>query len=164
MSRFQLAFGVGGVPPHENARAHRWEHRLRWIMAGVALLAVPAFYLENQIELQELGGLIRAIDVLIVFAFTLELAWMLKLVDQRAVKWQNRAHFFGVAAQAMRRILVDHARARAAGKRGDGAERLSLDEVVMLTEAPHLDVLALDEARTRLAQRRFRARAFGRMH
>ena len=76
----------------------------------------------------------------------------LKLVDQRAVKWQNRAHFFGVAAQAMRRILVDHARARAAGKRGDGAERLSLDEVVLLTEAPHIDVLALDEALTRLAQ------------
>jgi voltage-gated potassium channel len=83
VSRFQLAFGVGGVPPHENARAHRWEHRLRWIMAGVALLAVPAFYLEDQIELQELSGLIRAIDILIVIAFTLELGWMLKLVDQR---------------------------------------------------------------------------------
>src|SRR5712691_8404418 len=55
----------------------------------------------------------------------------LKLVDQRAVRWQSRAHFFGIAAQAMRRILVDHARAHTAAKRGDGDRPLSLDDVVV---------------------------------
>ena len=56
----------------------------------------------------------------------------LKLIDQRAVKWQNRAHFFGIAAQAMRRILVDHARAHAAGKRGDGVRKVPLDDAMMI--------------------------------
>jgi len=83
VSRFQLAFGVGGVPPHDNARAYRWENRLRWIMAGVALLSVPAFYLENQMMEPGLHGFTRALEILIVIAFTLELGWMLRLVDQR---------------------------------------------------------------------------------
>ena len=75
----------------------------------------------------------------------------LKLIDQRAVRWQNRAHFFGIAAQAMRRILVDHARAHAAGKRGAGDRHVSLDETVVVTGAPDYDLLALDEVLTRLA-------------
>jgi RNA polymerase sigma factor (TIGR02999 family) len=77
----------------------------------------------------------------------------LKLIDQRAVRWQSRAHFFGIAAQAMRRILVDHARAHAAGKRGDGVRPLALEDVDAraasgLTE---IDLLALDVALTKLA-------------
>ena len=75
----------------------------------------------------------------------------LKLVDQRAVRWQNRAHFFGIAAQAMRRILVDYARARSAGKRGDGERPVSLDEALVLTAMPDADLLDLDDALTRLA-------------
>ena len=75
----------------------------------------------------------------------------LKLVDQRSVKWQNRAHFFGIAAQAMRRILVDHARAHGAGKRGGGDRRVSLDDVLAISGTVDIDVLALDEALTRLA-------------
>ena len=75
----------------------------------------------------------------------------LKLVDQRAVRWQNRAHFFGIAAQAMRRILVDHARAHAAGKRGAGERPVSLDDALVVTAAPDIDLLALDEVLTRLA-------------
>jgi RNA polymerase sigma factor (TIGR02999 family) len=75
----------------------------------------------------------------------------LKLVDQRAVQWQNRAHFFGIAAQAMRRILVDHARARAADKRGSGQRLVSLDEALIVGATPDFDLLALDEALTRLA-------------
>jgi len=75
----------------------------------------------------------------------------LKLVDQRAVRWQSRAHFFGIAAQAMRRILVDHARAHAAGKRGAGAAPVSLDEARLVGVAPNVDLIALDEALTRLA-------------
>ena len=75
----------------------------------------------------------------------------LKLVDQRAVRWQNRAHFFGIAAQAMRRILVDHARGHAADKRGAGAERVSLDDAQLAGAMPDIDILALDEVLTRLA-------------
>ena len=75
----------------------------------------------------------------------------LKLVDQRAVQWQNRAHFFGIAAQAMRRILVDHARAHAAGKRGDGIRKVPLDDAMNVSRVEDVDLLALDEALTRLA-------------
>ncbi len=76
----------------------------------------------------------------------------LKLVDQRGMHWQNRAHFFGVSARAMRAILVDHARARNAAKRGGGGVAVPLDEVAELLsdeQADHLE--ALDEALTRLA-------------
>jgi RNA polymerase sigma factor (TIGR02999 family) len=75
----------------------------------------------------------------------------IKLVDQRAVRWQNRAHFFGIAAQAMRRILVDHARAHAADKRGGGERAVSFDEAMVAIGAPDIDLLALDEVLTRLA-------------
>ena len=75
----------------------------------------------------------------------------LKLIDQRAVRWQNRAHFFGIAAQAMRRILVDHARAHAAGKRGDGVRKIPLDDAATIGTTVDVDLLALDEALTRLA-------------
>jgi RNA polymerase sigma factor (TIGR02999 family) len=75
----------------------------------------------------------------------------LKLIDQRSVKWQNRAHFFGIAAQAMRRILVDHARARLAGKRGGDMHKVPLDAGNLVGPAVDIDLLALDEALTRLA-------------
>lgn len=75
----------------------------------------------------------------------------LKLVDQKKVRWQNRAHFFGVAAQLMRRILVDHARTRASLKRGAGNTKLSLDEVaIVATEAQ--EFLALDNALQSLSE------------
>ena len=75
----------------------------------------------------------------------------LRLVDQN-VSWQNRAHFFGIAAQMMRRILVDHARSRGAAKRGDGAARVTLDEGLVALEQRDVDVVALDEALTNLAK------------
>jgi RNA polymerase sigma factor (TIGR02999 family) len=75
----------------------------------------------------------------------------LKLVDQRRVAWQNRAHFFGVAAQIMRRILVDHARSRAAQKRGDGRPLLSLAHVGEQAAPGRVDLLSLDHALIRLA-------------
>jgi RNA polymerase sigma-70 factor (ECF subfamily) len=74
----------------------------------------------------------------------------LRLVDQRNVRWQNRAHFFGVAAQAMRRILIDHARRRAAKKRGGPKGSLSL-EVEPRIEPRSIDLIALDLALSRLA-------------
>jgi RNA polymerase sigma-70 factor (ECF subfamily) len=75
-----------------------------------------------------------------------------RLVDQRRVQWRNRAHFFGVAASMMRRILVDHARKRRAEKRGGDAERVTLvgDEVAA-AEQNGIDVLALHESLERLA-------------
>ena len=76
----------------------------------------------------------------------------LRMIDQRSVKWQNRAHFFGVAAQMIRRILVDHARSRYASKRGAGAPRLSLDEAIALPERRDLDLVALDDALNSLAK------------
>jgi RNA polymerase sigma-70 factor (ECF subfamily) len=75
----------------------------------------------------------------------------MKLVDQTRVDWQGRSHFFAVAAQAMRRILVDHARSRQRDKRGGGRARVVLDEAVALSPQKDEDVLALDEALERLA-------------
>jgi len=77
----------------------------------------------------------------------------LKLIDQRAVNWQNRAHFFGIAAQAMRRILVDYARGKHREKRGGIGGNLPLEEAaLMVSEERTIDLVALDEALTRLAQ------------
>jgi RNA polymerase sigma-70 factor (ECF subfamily) len=74
----------------------------------------------------------------------------LRLIDQRDVTWQNRAHFFAVAAQAMRRILVDHARARERVKRGGPQQQVPLLEDHAVHQARSVDVLALDQALTRL--------------
>jgi len=74
----------------------------------------------------------------------------IRLVDQRNVDWQNRAHFFGVAAQVMRRILVDHARRHDANKRGDGVRAVSLDEAKDVAAANEMPILALDQALDRL--------------
>jgi RNA polymerase sigma factor (TIGR02999 family) len=73
-----------------------------------------------------------------------------RLVDQRRVRWQNRAHFFAIAAHVMRRLLVDHARAHRAVKRGAGL-KVPLDDVDAAAGAPGIDVLALDAALDRLA-------------
>jgi RNA polymerase sigma factor (TIGR02999 family) len=70
----------------------------------------------------------------------------LRLVGQRQVEWQSRAHFFGIAAKMMRRILVDHARAQNAGKRGGGLRRVTLDSSFDAEERREVDLLALDEA------------------
>ena len=75
----------------------------------------------------------------------------LRLVDQDT-SWQNRAHFFGVAAQMMRRILVDHARRNLAAKRGSGGVKLSVDETIDLSVERAADLVALDEALDALAE------------
>jgi RNA polymerase sigma factor (TIGR02999 family) len=75
----------------------------------------------------------------------------MRLVDQRDVRWQNRAHFFGVAAQLMRRILVDSARRRASGKRGGGTLRVSVSEAAGVAERA-AEMLALDRALDELAE------------
>ena len=79
----------------------------------------------------------------------------LRLVGQQHVDWRNRAHFYGVAAQQMRRVLVDHARGRLAAKRGGDAQRLSVEDIELADPscgaAQDLDILALHDALERLA-------------
>ena len=75
----------------------------------------------------------------------------LKLADQDRVRWRNRSHFIGVAAQLMRRILVDHARASHAHKRGGQDTRVPLDDNIAAAAGGGVDVLDLDRALTRLA-------------
>lgn len=76
----------------------------------------------------------------------------LRLVDRRQVQWSNRAHFFGFAAQLMRRVLVDHAKGRQADKRGGGARPLAIEGIADLAEKQDLEVLMVDEALDTLAR------------
>jgi len=76
----------------------------------------------------------------------------LRLVDQRHVDWRDRAHFFGVSAQVMRRILVDHARRHNASKRGNGLPTVSIDQALAEAAPDSIPVLALDHALDRLAE------------
>ena len=75
----------------------------------------------------------------------------LRLVDQKEARWQNRAHFFAVAAQAMRQILVDYARTRHAAKRGGEASAVSLDEAAVVSRQRAGELVALDDALQSLA-------------
>jgi RNA polymerase sigma factor (TIGR02999 family) len=76
----------------------------------------------------------------------------IRLVDQKNEHWQNRAQFFGVAAQLMRRVLVDHARARHRAKRGGGDLRISLNEEMAIAGSRDVNLIVLDEALNRLAK------------
>jgi len=76
----------------------------------------------------------------------------LRLVDSSCVRWQNRAHFFAVAAQLMRRILVDFARNRKYQKRGGNLNRVTLDDALGLASEPGADIVALDDALQELAK------------
>lgn len=75
----------------------------------------------------------------------------LRLIDAKEVRWQGRAHFFAIAANLMRRILVDHARQRNAAKRGGSPVHVTLDRIVATANQSKADVLAIDEALTKLA-------------
>jgi RNA polymerase sigma-70 factor, ECF subfamily len=75
----------------------------------------------------------------------------LRLVNQQDIEWQNRAHFFAVAAQVMRHILVDHARKYRYGKRGGGKEHIPLDELAVACDERATELIALDDALTHLA-------------
>src|SRR5437660_2794785 len=75
-----------------------------------------------------------------------------RLVNRKGVHWQNRAHFFAIAAQLMRSILVDHARSHAYAKRGGGARKIALDEAMVISQERAAEVVALDEALDQLAE------------
>jgi len=76
----------------------------------------------------------------------------LRMVGQSDPAWENRSHFFAVSAQVMRHLLVDHARSRRVAKRGGGARKVSLDEVLDLSAEPSVDLVAIDDALSRLAE------------
>jgi RNA polymerase sigma factor (TIGR02999 family) len=76
----------------------------------------------------------------------------LRMVDQSRVQWQNRGHFFGIAAQMMRRVLVDHARSQGANKRGGGAEKLPLGEELVASIERSSELVAIDDALAALEQ------------
>lgn len=113
---------------------------------------LPAVY--DELRRQAARAMRRESDVSTLQPTALVHEAYLRLVDQRA-PWHNRAQFFGVAAQAMRRVLVDHARARHAAKRGGGAPRITLGDAAAEQPGPTddsaADVLALHDALTRLA-------------
>jgi RNA polymerase sigma-70 factor (ECF subfamily) len=75
----------------------------------------------------------------------------LRLINVNRIRWQNRAHFFAMSARVMRRILVDAARAKGYQKRGGGAQQVTLDEALVVTEEPGRDLVALDDALKALA-------------
>jgi RNA polymerase sigma factor (TIGR02999 family) len=74
----------------------------------------------------------------------------LRLIDQKSVRWQNRAHFFAIASQLMRRILLDHARRRHKSKRGGDAQKIPLDEAAVVSGERAAELIALDDALTSL--------------
>lgn len=76
----------------------------------------------------------------------------LRLVDAHTIEWQDRAHFLGIAAKVMRRILIEHARRRGAAKRGGSIDRVTLNDGVVSNDESAVDLLALDEVLTRLAE------------
>lgn len=80
---WKVLIGVGGVPPHDYHRAYVWEHRLRWIMAAIAMLSVPAFYLEEVATAVPLKDAGQVLEMLIVLAFSAELLWMAHLTEHR---------------------------------------------------------------------------------
>ncbi|HEV8369079.1 MAG TPA: sigma-70 family RNA polymerase sigma factor [Pyrinomonadaceae bacterium] len=76
----------------------------------------------------------------------------IRLLDQKQLQWQNRAHFFAIAASIMRRILIDHARKVGYEKRGGGRRKMSLDDVAVISDERAVELVALDEAISSLAQ------------
>jgi RNA polymerase sigma factor (TIGR02999 family) len=120
--------------------------------AGEQLL--PAIYAE--LHRQATRAMRREADEHTLQATALVHEAYLRLVDQRRAEWHNRAQFFGVAAQVMRRILVDHARAQHATKRGGAMQQITLGDVVQTVSSQQddsaLDVLALHDALDRLAK------------
>jgi RNA polymerase sigma factor (TIGR02999 family) len=117
--------------------------------AGAAAQVVPLIYQELRQLAAHYMAQERSSHMLRPTALVHEA--YLRLVDQRQTNWRNRSHFYGAAAQVMRRILVDHARARQAEKRGGDATPLCLDEAVAFSDGQPQELIQLDEALGRLA-------------
>lgn len=140
-----------GTPDHGDARDHDVTRLLRALQQGrdgaAEQLATLIYEELHVLAVHYMRGE-RADHTLQPTALVNEA--YLRLLGQQQASWQNRSHFFGIAAQAMRRILVDHARRRRAGKR-EGGERVTLDESVAEAPAQSVDLVALDDALRKLA-------------
>jgi RNA polymerase sigma-70 factor (ECF subfamily) len=138
-------------PPEKQSEITLWLHEWSHGKENALDSLMPIVYAElhrqatNYLRRERVGHTLQA-TALINEAY-------LKLIDQREVNWKNRAHFFAIAAQAMRRILVDHARTRHRDKRGGAAENLPIEaaEFATSSDSPSVDLIELDEALTRLA-------------
>lgn len=101
MANLRILVGMGGVPPQDNPDAYLWEKRLHWVMVGVALLALPAFYLELAVAAGPWHYIGRVLDAIILSAFSLEFLWMLRLVRQKFAyvlhNWLDLMIIFGAA-------------------------------------------------------------------
>jgi len=101
MPNYRNLLGMGGVPPHDQPAAYVWERRLHWVMVAVALLVIPALYLQATAAQGWLAQLARALDIVILLAFSLEFLWMLALTRQRLAyigyNWLNLLIIFGAA-------------------------------------------------------------------
>lgn len=134
----------------EKARSHITQMLVDWSEGNHSALEhlTPLVYgelhrLAHHYMNRERGGHTLQTSALVNEAFV-------RLVDQKNVKWNNRAHFFAIAAQMMRRILVDYARSHLYAKRGGGAVHVSLDHAGLVSNEPTAEVAALDEALTKL--------------
>jgi RNA polymerase sigma factor (TIGR02999 family) len=152
-----LSIGSEGEPVGESAQASGLSGEITEILARCAdgdRLAfdrlVPLVYEDLRRIAHRRMSLERADHTLNTTAVVHEA--YLKLVDQATATWRDRAHFFAVAARVIRHLLIDYARERSALKRGDGAIRLPLDERLQGEEPPTVELLALDEALTRLGE------------
>jgi len=135
-----------GSPPNVTALLGEWSRGDRTALSQL----LPVVYAElRRIATRQLRSE-RADHTLQPTALVHEA--YIRLVDQRHVDWQSRAHFFGVASQVMRRLLVDHARRHDAVKRGDGVRAVSIDEASDLAASNQIPILALDLALDRLEQ------------
>lgn len=136
------------MEPNPSSDVTRWLHEWSAGDPSAADRLLPVLYRELHLLAEGYLSRERRGHTLQPTALVNE-AW-LRLADQGA-SWQNRAHFLGVAAQAMRRVLVDHARRRAAGKRGGGAARVTLSDDVAAVAGASIDLVLLDDALNRLA-------------
>jgi RNA polymerase sigma-70 factor (ECF subfamily) len=139
--------GGGMVPPHEVTQLLR-----AWGKGDEAALEqlIPLVDAELHRLARAYMGRERKDHTLQATALVNEL--FLRLTDARQVHWQDRAHFLGISARLMRRVLVDHARTRGYRKRGGGAERVTLDEAMLLSREPTVDVVMLDRVLESLAK------------
>jgi RNA polymerase sigma factor (TIGR02999 family) len=148
-------FFEGKIPEKErmkkNVPANVTRLLLRWSDGEEAALGelMPVVY--DELRRMAIGHLRRERQNHTLQATALVNEVYLELIDQRQVNWRNRAHFFGAAAELMRRILVDHARAHNAAKRGGSAYKVSIGQAANVAAGKDLEVLALDEALTELA-------------
>ncbi|MEZ5287767.1 MAG: sigma-70 family RNA polymerase sigma factor [Vicinamibacterales bacterium] len=140
------------TPPGEPSPDGVTELLVRWTGgdSGALDLLMPAVYAELKKTASSLMRRERGGHTLQPTALVHE-AWM-RMVRQDRVSFEHRKQFFGLAAQVMRRILVDHARASKAGKRGGGSAKAPLDAVTIATEDRAFDLLALDHALTELSR------------